>query len=398
MGRTPRFLLVLPLAVLLLVALSAPAEAAKRKVPFGFFGTVLVTPMSGSQLDQQMALMARSGVEVARANFRWDELEPAQGVYNWASTDELVAAAARHRIHLLANAWLTPEWASSQPNGAPPAWRYPPRDPGLFGEFVSQLVKRYGPRGSFWAQNPSVPRVPIREWQIWNEQMAPWFWTNRPWQRSYTPLLKSAYRSIHRSDRGAKVVAGSLVAIGGGLVKRGGYTQMDGIRDLYRAGARRYFDVIAIHPFTNVANSVKNTIWQTLEILRRVRKTMRRHRDGRKPIIVTELTWPAALGKVPSASLLGLETTRRGQVARLKAIYPQLARERRKLRVTEAYWYAWATEYDANSQQSDVTFRFTGLTRFSGGVFSPMPLLRTYATLAARYEGCRKSSNARRCR
>ena len=48
---------------------------------------------------------------------------------------------------------------------------------------------------------------------------------------------------------------------------------------------------------------------------------MRKHGDGRKPIILTELTWPAAVGKVPKRALLGLETTTSGQVARLKAAY-----------------------------------------------------------------------------
>jgi hypothetical protein len=33
-----------------------------------------------------------------------------------------------------------------------------------------------------------------------------------------------------------------------------------------------------------------------------------------------------------------------------------------------------------------------------GGVFSRMPILKTYTSLAAKYEGCRKSSDARRCR
>jgi hypothetical protein len=399
MIRTPRIILLITLAALLVAVLASPAQAAKRKVPFGFFGTVLGEPnqYSNAALDQQMALMARSGVETVRVQFSWPDVEPAPGVYNWASSDRLAASAARHGLRLLANVWTTPQWASSKPSH-PVYWRYPPRDPGAYAALMRQLVLRYGPRGSFWAANPGVPRVPIREWQIWNEQMAPWFWASRPWQRSYTRLLKGAYRSIHGADRGAKVVAGSLVAIGGSQVKRGGYTQMDGIRDLYRAGAKRYFDVIAVHPFTNNPKSVSDTVWRTREIIRRVRVNMRRHGDRRKPIILTELTWPAAVGKVPRRTLLGLETTPRGQAARLKAVYRRLAKERRKLGVTETYWFSWATAYDANSPQSDVTFRFTGLTRFRNGVFSPMPILRTYARVAARYQGCRKSSNARRCR
>ena len=68
------------------------------------------------------------------------------------------------------------------------------------------------------------------------------------------------------------------------------------------------------------------------------------------------------------------------------------------MRITQAYWFAWATPYDDNTPQSDVTYRFTGLNRFAGGVFRRMPVLKTYSRLAAKYQGCRKSSNARRCR
>jgi hypothetical protein len=397
MTRTSRPKLLLALAALLVLIAATPSHAAKRKVPFGFFGTVLAPEMtsprqvSDAALEQQMALMATSGVESLRVTVPWDSLEPTARAYSLARLERIVGAAARHRITTLLNVTATPRWISTRPD-SPEYWRLPPRDPNAFADLMRQLVLRYGPAGSFWAQNPTVPRVPIRQWQIWNEQTAPWHWQRRPWAPSYTRLLKAAYRAIHGADRGAKVVAGSLVA------SRADYAPWDAARDLYRAGAKRFFDVIAVHPFTNNNRSVRLTVDQTLEIVRRVRAHMRRRGDGRKPIILTELTWPASVGKVPRRALLGLETTSRGQVARLKAAYRRLARDRRKLRITQAYWYTWATQYDRDGALSVMSFRYAGLTRMRSGVFSPMPVLRTYARLAARYEGCRKSSDARRCR
>jgi hypothetical protein len=397
MRRRPLVPILFVLATVVAAMSATPAMAAKRKVPFGFFGTVLnveatnPSSVSDAELDQQMALMARSGVESLRVFFPWSDIEKQrQGVFNWARADREVAAAARHRIMILANVLTTPVWASERPNAEYPL-RFPPRQPGLYAEFMRQLIQRYGPKGTFWAQNPGVPKVPIRNWQIWNEQMAPWFWSSRPWARSYTKMLKVAYRTIKRADRRATVVAGSFVGVGP-------YTQWAGVRDLYRAGAKRYFDQIAVHPFTNNPKSVKDTIWRTLEILRRVRAQMRKRRDGRKRIILTELTWPAAVGRVPKRRLLGLETTARGQVKRLSASYKRLAKVRRKMRIAQAYWFAWATPYDDNTPQSDVSYRFAGLNRFADGVFSPLPILRTYSKVAAKYEGCRKSANARRCR
>ena len=392
----PGRLALLSLIALMAAAIAAtPADAAKRKVPFGFFGTAMSPELSDpaqvpdAALTEQMGLMARSGVETVRAYFNWARIQPARGSFDWSTTDRLVGGAARRRMAVTANVMITPPWASSRPGSASPHL-YAPRDPRVLAAFMRRLVLRYGPRGTFWAANPALPRVPVRQWQLYNEQMAPWMWKSRPWAQVYTRLLKAAYPAIHRADRGAKVVAGSLVHVGR-------FSPWDGMRALYEAGAKRYFDVVAIHPFTNDDRSVRRTVDQVIDIVDFVRDRMRTFHDARKPVILTELTWSAAVGKLPERSLTGLETTPRGQVARMKAVYRRLAKVRRKHRIAETYWYTWATQYDGNSEQ-DPSFRYAGLTRWRGGVFSPMPILRVYASLAARYEGCRKTSNARRCR
>lgn len=383
----------------MLVAFSfAPpsADAAKRKVPFGFFGSVvspaLLNPSAVGDLalDQQMALMARSGVEALRVVKAWGDLEPAQGSYNFALLDRVVGAGARHGLPAIIGTTATPRWASSKPTSRD-YYRLPPADPGTYGELMRQLVLRYGPSGTFWAENPTLPRTPVRQWQIWNEPSGPAHWLPRPWAPSYTRLLKAAYEAIHGADRGAKVAAGPLVATGT-------YTQWAGARALYKAGADRYFDLVSIHPFTNSSVSVSDTAQRALEIVRRVRAVMRRGGDARKPVILTEVTWPASIGSAPKGAQLHFSVTKSGQKARLKAAYAALARSRRTLRVTNAYWYTWATSYDRSGPLSVMAFNFSGLTRFNGGAFRPMPILKTYASAAARYQGCRKTSNARRCR
>ena len=109
---------------------------------------------------------------------------------------------------------------------------------------MRQAALRYGSKGTFWAANPGVPKVPVRKWQVWNEQMAPWFWVPRPWAPTYVKLLKASYKAIKKADKKAIVIAGSLMSYGN-------YHQWDGVRDMYRTGAKKYFDEIAVHPFTN---------------------------------------------------------------------------------------------------------------------------------------------------
>src|SRR5687768_6025068 len=142
MRRSPRLALLLAVAALLALAAAAPADAAKRKVPRGFFGTV-THPMPDPALDEQMALMARSGVESARVILLWEHLEPVQGAYRFEALDSLAAAAARHGIALLPNITQTPQWASQAPSDDQ-YWQLPPADPGTYADVMRQLVQRYG--------------------------------------------------------------------------------------------------------------------------------------------------------------------------------------------------------------------------------------------------------------
>ena len=77
--------------------------------------------------------------------------------------------------------------------------------------------------------------------------------------------------------------------------------------------------------------------------------------------------------------------------------YLRLARERDRLGVRQVYWFNWASEYDPNSPAADVAFRFSGLTKLANDTFTPQPILRTYAGVAARNEGCRKGAIATAC-
>jgi hypothetical protein len=253
---------------------------------------------------------------------------------------------------------------------------------------MRQLALRYKHDGNFWREHPALrPQQPIRQWQIWNEPTAPWYWARENYAPSYARLLKAAYRAIHRADSTAKVVSGPLVTA------KTGYPPWTALRDLYRQGGKRYFDILAVHPFTNNP-SARVAVAQTVEVIRRIRREMRRRHDTRKPVILTEMTWPAAAGRVPPGAVNRLATTEAGQIARMREAYQQLVRNRRKMKITQVYWFSWASPYDNNTALSTMQFRYTGLNKFSGGVFTPLPLLKAYADLAASYQGCRKNDKA----
>ena len=222
---------VAAVAAALVVAVLAPPTALARTVlapvPQGFVGVDVDGPVFGSNsaasLGAQIPSMVASGVQSVRVAFNWAAAQPYQ---SWSQvpaletsqftdvagvptdfqiTDTVVAAAARARISVLPTVLYTPLWdAKDNPNGIDT-----PLHPGAYGAYLTALIGRYGPHGSFWTQNPSIPREPIRTWQIWNEPDLAYFW-QQPFAASYVALLRVAHAAIKRADPGAKVVLGAL--------------------------------------------------------------------------------------------------------------------------------------------------------------------------------------------
>jgi hypothetical protein len=376
----PRVLLTL----LALLALAVPAAAeAKRKVPRGFIGMnwdrTISTAAPGEMIAAQFPAMAQAGVEGARMSFIWGAAQPEEGgPIDLSATDQVVAHAAAARIRVLPVVISAPSWARIDPDHA----HSPAREPGSIRPYARALVDRYGPRGSFWSERPDLPRLPIRDWQFWNEVHFSGYWPvpkgmNR-WA-SYVKRLKAFRAAVRSRDRGARMVLA-------GLANRS-WTYLE---KLYDAGAKRYFDVAAVHPFTARPDGV-------LTITGYVRKVMRRHGDGARPLWLTELNRPASDGKVKPDQ--GLDTTDAGMARWLKAVYRKLATERRDRRVgaQRAYWYSWATEYAP--QGGDDMFSFAGLFSYNGGFDQPVrkPAYRAFVKTARKLEGCRKTSTGR-CR
>jgi hypothetical protein len=355
--------LVFALVALLLLAPAAEA----RKAPPRYMGVnwdSAIASASPQLRATQFPRMASAGVETVRTTFAWSQAQPVEGgPIDLSASDTYVAWAAAARIEVLPIVMLAPDWARL--TSAPAS---PPRDPALIQPYVRALIQRYGQSGSFWAEHPELPRVPIRYWQFWNEPHLPFQWTlpasrADEWPQMYASHLKAFYRTVKATDRRAKVVLAGLAN-----------ESWKFLGQLYRHGIHGYFDVGAIHPYTAKPSGV-------LRLVGRFRAVMKAHRDGRKQIWLTELGLPASRGKVNSDSLL--QTTPRGMARFLTSSYEALRK-----RVPRAYWYTWASEYEGDM------FRFAGLFRFAGGSGQPaaQPAYSAYARTARRMQGCAKTT------
>ncbi len=229
----------------------------------------------------------------------------------------------------------------------------------------------------------------MRYWQLWNEPNAPFFWRKRPWERGYVQLLRVSRPVIKRADPRAKIVSGGFVGVGGCTpwARRPGPV---------RAGARRYVDAVAIHPFTHNP-TLKGTVVQAELIIERIRTRINQRGRRRIPILLTEMAWPAAIPPVGRRPL-GLSTTAKGQAGADARGLPQAdqpaqsAEDPADLLVHVRRRRTTRTPTRRSSPSGT-----PGLMRYSGGTFSPMPILGIYASLPSRYAGCRKSTDARRC-
>lgn len=379
-------------AALIVAAIAAPsADAAPKRVPQGFVGTMLdrVLDAPGFDMRREIGTMVRSGVETLRFSFQWDTAQPyasfddvppgeadrfrdVGGVpTDFSLGDRAVGAAARRGLAVLPSVVATPRWARLRP-GFPTS---PPADTATYAAYMSALVDRYGPRGTFWEENPSLPRRPVRSWQIWNEPNLRAFWSEQPkFGPSYVALLRDARRAIKREDPGARIVLAGL----------SNFSWVD-LAQIYRQpGARRLFDQVAVHPYTKNPRGL-------VTILERVRRTMRRYGDARKSLVVTEFSFPASRGKVKG---FGFETTRRGQARNVARALTLLARERRRLRIRAVYHYTWATA----DRPAESSFSYAGLRRLTGsGRTVAKPAFQTFRRTALRLERCRVKRVATRC-
>jgi hypothetical protein len=345
---------ILTLALTILAVAAAPAGAA---VPRDWLGVAADGPLidDPARHSGEWPLIASSGATSVRVAFYWDAGQPlGPGAVDFRSYDGPVLAAARHGLGVLPVVLVAPAWARRDA-GDPAS---PPRNPADYAAFLTALVGRYGPRGSLWAEHPDVRPRPIRAWQLWNEPNLPGFWRQQPFAMGYVKLLKAARAALRAADPGARAILAGLP------------NGWDPLRRIYQAGGRRYFDAAAIHPYTARADRVPRYVLAA-------RRVMRRFGDRRKPVWVTEVSWPAAKGRARDP--IGIATDDRGQARRLRRGLTALAAARRRLRLQRVYWYTWLS-----AESSASVFAWSGLRRVHEGAVISTPALGAFRATARR--------------
>jgi hypothetical protein len=319
----PKIAIVIAAATL---ALAVPAAASGQGLaPPGFVG---ISPQSEPSASDYR-LMEEADLRSIRLPLYWFQVEPVSPFFrqpNWSSFDRSVELAARQGMRVLPFVWGTPPWLAAQARVEPVdgGWRR-----RAWQSFLRAAVRRYGPRGDLWRENPDLPYMPIRSWEIWNEANILTFGRADP--ERFARLIRISGQVLRAADRGAKLIVGGL--FGRPLQIPPNIGSGDFLSRIYRArGVKRWFDGVALHPYVADAAAMRGQILN-------LRRVMRVHHDARTPIYITELGWGS--DSYESRWERGL----RGQARELDQAFAMLAGHRLSWRIGGVWWFSWA---DAN--------------------------------------------------
>ncbi|MBN1091246.1 cellulase family glycosylhydrolase [Blastococcus sp. TML/M2B] len=260
-------------------------------------------------MTQQLMDHARdSGSSWIRVDMGWCTLqeEGPDRVSAWYQErlDFVVDSAAQRGLKLLIMVGCTPKWAG----GGDDLTGFP-SDPSDFTRAMTYLASRYQGR--------------VAAWEIWNEPDCRGGCPNGS-ASDYVPVLQAGYRGVRAGDPSAVVVSAGTSG-----------NNAPWIEQMYAAGAKGFFDVLAVHPYlepvTAPPDAPSANMVYRLTSVEAVHDVMVRYGDQGKPIWFTEFGWTtASSGERPGVD----EAT---QAAYLRSAVELTVR--RFPYVTAAFWF-----------------------------------------------------------
>lgn len=329
-------LCALSAALAVVLATAAALAPGAQALPARFWGVVPQVPPTAEQYQR----LRQGKVGSMRIPISWAAVQPAPGgPFQWSSIDPLVGGAASVGIEVLPFLYGAPTWAVPMQRSIashPP--RHLPVRTGAqrsgWARFVREAILRYGPNGSFWAENPGVPKRPIRTWQIWNEQNFKYF-VAQPNPVEYGKLVNLSFPAARRADPGARIVLGGMFARPVEATykrrPREAYFATDFLDQMYKRtpGVKRKFQGVALHPYTGQFGTVRLYVEE-------LRKVLIKNRDAGKGLWFTELGWSSDPPRAGNSFNKGPS----GQVQQLRGAFRMLKAMQSKWHVQRVYWFS----------------------------------------------------------
>lgn len=227
------------------------AAQALAANPFGICAH-LQRPYEYKAMNQILTEIHQAGIGWVRIDFSWSGIEPHKGQWNFKQYDKIVQAAKAHHIQLLPILDHSVSWAK-------PAYKHL----DAWTSYVRHTVSHY--------------KNDIHDWEVWNEENGG-FWNEKPSAKNYVTLLKATYHTIKQVNPNIEVVSGGVAGL-----------PWDYMKGMIDAGALKYCDAFAIHPYSMSQSPESRDLFGDL---RKVRALIQQSQYPDKPIWITEIGWP----------------------------------------------------------------------------------------------------------
>jgi hypothetical protein len=250
------------------------------------------------KIRKSLELIRDAGFHWIRQEFPWEDIEkPAKGQHwetkfgysTWLKYDRIVELAREYNIEIIARLDHPPAW--SRHDGRARGDFAPPDNFDDYGDFVATIVGRY--------------RGKIRYYQIWNEPNIYPEWGEQDVSPvDYVRLLKIGHTRAKQADPNCVVISAGLAQ----TVEEGGRGLNDRIflQQMYDAGARGYFDILAVMDYGLFSGPGDRRLDENdrINFSRpiQLREIMVKNGDAHTPIWAMEMGWntqPADFKETP---------------------------------------------------------------------------------------------------
>ncbi len=202
---------------------AGPTPGRSEGFLFGISGATVNRTAEEDRLEAIAISLA--GAKAARGDFRWVDIQPREGEWQWEKFDRWAKGLADVNVEVQGLLAYSTPWSTTSED--PKKWRQAPPQPKPWAEYVRRTVERY--------------RDYTRYWEVWNEpDMSLHFWTGTP--DEYIDLLKLSYPIIKDADPDALVMTGGFATL-----SPHGQRRYPDIMAYTVLNAADYFDVLAFH-------------------------------------------------------------------------------------------------------------------------------------------------------
>jgi polysaccharide biosynthesis protein PslG len=277
------------LALALLLALILPGRANRVWVELGpqqhvvtqnpklGVHTRLTDEVEPWKVQRTFQMVREMGAPWVVEYFLWASQEPQRGVYDWTHADLVVNQAVNQGLTIIARLGYVPEWA--RPKYAPHLY-LDEKGYDDFAHFAAEFARHFSGR--------------VKYIIVWNEPNLSQEWGFRPVDPvGYTDMLRRTYTAIKAVAPEVQVLGGALAPTLAPAGSEWGMNDLDYLQAMYDAGAKDYFDALAVHAYgwTFSPDDPPSPDAVNFRRVELVRQVMERNGDTAKHMFITEGGW-----------------------------------------------------------------------------------------------------------